>query len=375
MKNKTQKGITLIALVVTIIVLIILAGISVNLLFGDNGILNVAKKAKDEHEISEAKESLEIKIQELLIDELGNKDLNQLDGISINGYTTQVGNLGKIVTMTKGNESYNFLVDSGYEVYDLNTGSTVITDSVDNNSSNNNQIIESDIITSVNVDYIVRGYTINFTVSATTNNDEEILGYLLYCNNKLTKIMTENNIKLSNLQKNSNYDIYFEAIDKNGNSKKSQVLSLTTGNKEYVQNNTYACITGDGIKNIKYVNADDSTDYYWELDLNVNENEFMANNAIRKAAYDNDLDTSIGPYNATYTFIEIDESAWGKTLNITKVSGYQTIYFYNSNGTKIGGNRTSSDRASSHIIVIPENAVKMEYYFNESGRLYNMTVQ
>ena len=42
---KGQKGITLVALVVTIIVLIILAGISISLLLGDNGIIQKAQKA------------------------------------------------------------------------------------------------------------------------------------------------------------------------------------------------------------------------------------------------------------------------------------------------------------------------------------------
>ncbi len=41
---KNNKGITLVALVVTIVVLLILAGVSINLVLGDNGIV---KKAKD----------------------------------------------------------------------------------------------------------------------------------------------------------------------------------------------------------------------------------------------------------------------------------------------------------------------------------------
>ncbi len=45
--NKGQTGITLIALVVTIIVLLILAGISINMLMGQNGILNRAVEAKE----------------------------------------------------------------------------------------------------------------------------------------------------------------------------------------------------------------------------------------------------------------------------------------------------------------------------------------
>ena len=43
---KKENGITLIALVITIVVLLILAGISVSVLSGDNGIINQAKKGK-----------------------------------------------------------------------------------------------------------------------------------------------------------------------------------------------------------------------------------------------------------------------------------------------------------------------------------------
>ena len=45
--RKKQRGITLIALVVTIIVLLILAGVSVSMLTGQNGILTNAAKAKE----------------------------------------------------------------------------------------------------------------------------------------------------------------------------------------------------------------------------------------------------------------------------------------------------------------------------------------
>lgn len=46
LKNQT-KGITLVALVVTIVVLLILAGISVNYAIGQNGIITKAKQAKE----------------------------------------------------------------------------------------------------------------------------------------------------------------------------------------------------------------------------------------------------------------------------------------------------------------------------------------
>ncbi len=47
--KKYSKGITLVALVITIIVLIILAGISINLVLGENGLFNRAKKAAEDY--------------------------------------------------------------------------------------------------------------------------------------------------------------------------------------------------------------------------------------------------------------------------------------------------------------------------------------
>ena len=44
---KGNKGITLVALVVTIVVLLILAGISLNLVLGENGIITRAQEARD----------------------------------------------------------------------------------------------------------------------------------------------------------------------------------------------------------------------------------------------------------------------------------------------------------------------------------------
>ncbi len=57
-KTKEAKGITLIALVITIIVLLILAGVTIATLTGDNGILKQADKAKTETTMGEEKEAI-----------------------------------------------------------------------------------------------------------------------------------------------------------------------------------------------------------------------------------------------------------------------------------------------------------------------------
>ena len=57
---KTSKGITLIALVITIIILIILAGVSINLTIGQEGIITKSQKAKEDYEESAISEKLEL---------------------------------------------------------------------------------------------------------------------------------------------------------------------------------------------------------------------------------------------------------------------------------------------------------------------------
>ncbi len=57
LRDSRQKGITLIALVVTIVVLIILATVSILAVFGDNGIIARAQKAKHTHEVGKADET------------------------------------------------------------------------------------------------------------------------------------------------------------------------------------------------------------------------------------------------------------------------------------------------------------------------------
>ena len=79
MKNKIwqerESGITLIALVITIIILLILAGIGINFALGEHGILNLAKNAKNEYENAEKREDEAFRKYQNEIDEILNRDV------------------------------------------------------------------------------------------------------------------------------------------------------------------------------------------------------------------------------------------------------------------------------------------------------------
>ena len=77
-EKENEKGITLIALVITIIVLLILAAVSIAMLTGENGILSKASTAKEKHLIAQYEEELNLCIMEMQTDELGTLTMPKL---------------------------------------------------------------------------------------------------------------------------------------------------------------------------------------------------------------------------------------------------------------------------------------------------------
>ena len=80
---KQKKGITLIALVITIIVLLILAGISISMLSGDNTILQKATDAKQTSERAEAKEQAQMDIMAYIADKTAKHQDTSLDDTKV----------------------------------------------------------------------------------------------------------------------------------------------------------------------------------------------------------------------------------------------------------------------------------------------------
>lgn len=64
---KKNKGITLVALVVTVIVLLILVGVTINLVLNDEGIFKNAKSAGEKTKVEKAREMLEIVLMDAQI--------------------------------------------------------------------------------------------------------------------------------------------------------------------------------------------------------------------------------------------------------------------------------------------------------------------
>lgn len=90
---KGNKGITLIALVITIIVLLILAGVSIAMLSGDNSILGNASKSADYNKIGEVKDDIALKVNEYS---------SAFFEMKYNGATWDTTNMGTAPTTAEG---------------------------------------------------------------------------------------------------------------------------------------------------------------------------------------------------------------------------------------------------------------------------------
>ena len=125
MREKDVKGITLIALVITIIILLILAGISIAMLTGENGILTKANTSKQETTKQGAKEKVQVEVMgsydnngKINLEELNGNLKNNISNLTYQGQpisnSNKIENLPEMVTV------------DGYEIEIKENGEVII---------------------------------------------------------------------------------------------------------------------------------------------------------------------------------------------------------------------------------------------------------
>ena len=159
MKINQTKGITLIALIITVIVMLILVGVVLTISIGDNGLVNRAKTATEQTEIAADKELLLAAV----IGTIGNDGTVNLENLvlpegftgsngtytSPNGYTFTVSENGDVeYTGGTGSEEketvdlngryYSDMSDEGYWEFS-NSNTLTIVDEYSNNTYNLSQ--------------------------------------------------------------------------------------------------------------------------------------------------------------------------------------------------------------------------------------------
>ena len=136
---KSNLGITLIALIITIIVLLILAGVTLNMVIGENGIFGKANNAKNKTEIAQYEEELRMCVLEIQTDEATKGTTFGIDTIRNNlvQKVNELQNTNDIEIITEeGNatiegiyKGYEFTIDEKYVAHigDKATGIRILT--------------------------------------------------------------------------------------------------------------------------------------------------------------------------------------------------------------------------------------------------------
>ena len=108
LKIQGQKGITLLVLVVTIIVLLIFAGITIGALTGENGIINNTKNAKEETEIANEKEIVE----NATVEAMGKNKYGNIEESELQSALNKEAGDGKTIATEAGEEFEVLFKDS-----------------------------------------------------------------------------------------------------------------------------------------------------------------------------------------------------------------------------------------------------------------------
>ena len=144
MKEK-NKGITLIALVVTIVVLLILAGVSIAMLTGDNGIIAQSQKAKDNTEQAKVEEHVSVAIGSLIT-----KFNGEINGITPKMIADQINEDENRSDVYAENETtfptyIIFPKENRKAEANLKTGNDIVDDSIYNASVSESDIAPKDL--------------------------------------------------------------------------------------------------------------------------------------------------------------------------------------------------------------------------------------
>jgi len=187
---KANRGITLIALVITIIVLLILAGVTIVSLTGNNGIISKSGQAKSASEIANEKEELEVEVIRFS-DKRGNLDPDKV----VNGLNKDIKNLKEAIN-TDGKFPVKIEYKNGHKYQITEDGDIMISvNAGDTAPSDSNAVYTSGNYTAV----IPAGFTVSATESSienglvvtdgTTNQNEWV--WIPVSSSDLAKMYTE----------------------------------------------------------------------------------------------------------------------------------------------------------------------------------------
>ena len=279
-KNKSENAITLIALVVSIIVLLILAGVSIAVLTGENGIINRASSAKTTNEESEIMENIRLAYNNAQIGKYAEKNENFANIMK--------SDLEKVYGTGDNNVKVD---DNGDNTYTVTIRGRKYNVAANGNVTRKNGVTAGKFQTKNNKAYYYTGSTPESGTEITAENIGDYLG---------RKVSYTPASTFSDRGKSSTYRIFY--------------IDIAT--EKHPSGNYY----GDGLGTI-YLKADDdgnnktlnSIDTTNKTDVNV----MSTLNPMWNATY-----STSGYDNAKYTKYLLDKGIWNGYKDTAGIANY-----------------------------------------------------
>ena len=305
LKLKKENGITLVALIITIIILLVLAGIAIATLGGKNGLFARVKQAKKAHIQAEMQEQLTLALNELQVDKKGNASLDDVTQEWISSaissdYSPTIKEdaslNGKLVVMNKSNITGKFLIGQNLEI-----------------SSS---------------EYNLSSLEFEYETEKIENGKVKILIKITDKVNGLKRVdypeASKDSIIMENRKIPLGIDYYVEL------------------GKEY----KFVITTGDGNKTEKTIKIDD---YYYNVTKTLAENAVIDNNATKAA------------YNKTYEATVSTEGNYAIT-GITVTMGGQAVTTSGNNVVDVNTGKIKIEKVTDDInIKVTTKKLEIQY--------------
>ena len=229
-----QKGITLIALVITIVVLLILAGVSINAIFSENGIINRAKETQNKMNEAEEKEKISICVMGARLGDKGYQELTveNLQSSISSAFKDKVTNV-----ISNGDDSFTVTIkDTEERKYTVDSDGTISLGEYDKwDGKSSTEPTEK----TTNEIHIYTTSELKWLADQVNNEGNTFEGYTIYLENNLDLGARE---KDGNWETTENEEVKWTAIGK----EKAKILQATFEGNNHI---------------IKGVYVNDSTNY------------------------------------------------------------------------------------------------------------------
>lgn len=262
---KENNGITLIALVITIIILIILAGVSINLLLGENGLIKKVQNSKEEYTIEAIREKLDLVKGSDYIEQKGDNSIDTyfeaLEKEKIEPYTItnkqkitndigsiEVDNKYSYIVTIIGNN--NIKIEYEGKVDEITRDPDKVTITITGNQEQESLPVTLNASIKINEKDVTSGKYIINTIAEELGTEDSAY----------TEQISNSNIEVK-LEEVNSYYIHTLTLDKYGRKQETIKGPIVIDTKYHVH--TGSSSLGDGCyTNVKYTYGSSSCYYY-----------------------------------------------------------------------------------------------------------------